>query len=97
MNKSLRLALALLVGTTITCVTELILLAYRNHPPVWVGRIFDVLTLPAGAVCSVLLNRGSEYTSLLLLGVATDVIFYSALAWFLLGRPWRRLLSSRRT
>lgn len=97
MEKRLRVAVALLVGMTVTCVSELIPLAYGDHLSLWARRLFAVLTIPAAFADFFLLDHGSTYRSGVLLGAATDFVFYSVLAWVLLGRPWRPLFRSRAT
>lgn len=97
MEKRLRVALALLVGMTITCVSELIPLTYGDHLSLWARRMFAVLTIPAGIADFFLLDPGSTYRTGVLLGAATDFVFYSVLTWILLGRPWRVLFRYRAT
>ncbi len=97
MEKKLRVALALLVGMTTTCLSELIPLAYGDHRSLWARRLFAVLTIPGGAADFFLLDFGSTYRLGVLLGAATDFVFYSGLTWILLGRPWRALFRPRAT
>jgi len=95
MAKRLRVALALLVGMTTACLTELIPLAFGDHLSLWARRLIAVLTMPAGVADFYLLDFGSTYRSGVLLGAATDFVFYSVLTWVLLGRSWRALFRPR--
>jgi hypothetical protein len=95
MERKLRVTTALLVGMAITYAIQITLSLSENDPSPLVGRVLSVLTIPAGAICTLVLRRGSTYIATVLLADASVFVFYAVLTWVLLGRPWRRFLGSR--
>jgi hypothetical protein len=90
MSRWLRLGVALAVGAAASGAPLWIGMAYPNGAPPVLQVVGQVLILPAGAIAVLFIApMGSTLTELLVVTALAGLLFYSALVWTLLGRPWR--------